>query len=113
MTFTNPENPNFGGNMFLSLSPIRDQSHSRSPARRRITERLGDIVPSPQVFYDDDIDTRPPHFPQQFPAGYRIPTPPSVHGHSRERERQSPLRGFRNRSRSPPNVPFANRRGRY
>lgn len=133
MSYANPENPNVDGH-FISFSPIRDQS--RSPARRRITERLGEKVSSPQAIYDEDdiMNPRSSSFgtqishdmmnPRSSSYGapipqYRIPSPAIVHrrDRSRERDRQSarsPTNQYRrSRSRSPPKNPFANRRGRY
>lgn len=124
MSYANPENPNAGGNMFISFSPIRDRSRPRSPERRRITERLGEKIPSPTALYDDMMS------PRFEPQVYRIPSPVvNRHDRMRERDRQSPnqSRGFRNRSRtrsssprdrrsrskSPEIHPFAHRRGRY
>lgn len=48
MSYANPENPNVPNN-FISFSPIRETTLSRSPPPRlRIADRLGDKVPSPR-----------------------------------------------------------------
>lgn len=129
--FVNPENPNVGEGTFISFSPVREVSRSRSP-RRRITERLGEKVDSPRYYLDDDIlSPRSSNFASQIPI-YRIPSPPIEFRRniSRERERLSPSRGYRNRSRSrsrsplprsfsrrsrsrSPQHPFSDRLGRY
>lgn len=109
----------------LSRSPFQGQS--TSSVRRKITERLGEKVPSPHSLYPEILESPRSSLCAPQMMQYRIPSP-VIHRQDRERRRHSPAREFRNRSRtrsrSPPSRfnrsrsrspkdPFAHRRGRY
>jgi hypothetical protein len=111
MIFSNPENPNMDDNKdFITFSPLRrsrsrsllrrpqsrSPSRSRSPKRRRITDRLGVKIPSPRNSGRYREDEERLLNPTEQP--YRIPSPPPRV--ERSYSRLSPSNGYREKSRS-------------
>lgn len=95
-SYVNAENPNpIDDENIINFSPLQrspspQRSHSRSPRRRRIADRLGAKIPGPHPSRNrDDIDRL-----VNPTAPYRIPTPP------RHVDRGFGFNGHRNRSRS-------------
>lgn len=75
MSYTNPENPNVKPNSFISFSPVREKTASRSPPPRRprIVDRLGEKVPSPRELRRRSEDRLSPYM-RRSPGMRRSPS---------------------------------------